>query len=465
MSRSLTHIVVVGDALLDVDVDGSVNRICPDAPVPVFDESLATSRPGGAALAATLSARAGARVTLVTAIGHDDAGATLLHLLDREGMQVIDLRLSGTTPEKVRLRANGQSLLRVDRGGPEGVVGEAIADAVDIIGQASAVLVADYGRGTAALDPLCQALAAGHAPVVWDPHPRGGPPVPGSTVVTPSQAELFTAMPEGPGGPGLAACAERAQALVRRWDVGAVAATMGPAGALLARADGAPFVVPARRITAGDPCGAGDAFASAVVSALGSGVVLPEAIERATAIATDFVEAGGAAAFAVAGAEHPTPRSVSGPRVGLGGAGRAPDAADAPRVVATGGCFDLLHAGHVSLLESAAALGHRLVVLINSDRSVAHLKGPGRPIQSEADRRAVLMALACVDDVIIFGEDTPSEALDRLRPAIFVKGGDYAGVDLPEAAVLERWGGQIAIVPYLDGRSTTRLVQEARRGT
>ncbi|MCU1499222.1 MAG: RfaE bifunctional protein domain, partial [Acidimicrobiales bacterium] len=134
-------------------------------------------------------------------------------------------------------------------------------------------------------------------------------------------------------------------------------------------------------------------------------------------------------------------------------------------VVATGGCFDLLHAGHVSLLQSAASLGHRLVVLLNSDRSVGRLKGPDRPIQGEADRRAVLMALGCVDDVVIFDEDTPVSALERLQPELYVKGGDYTGVDLPEARVLERWGGQVVIVAYLEGRSTTRLLQEVRRGT
>ena len=132
-------------------------------------------------------------------------------------------------------------------------------------------------------------------------------------------------------------------------------------------------------------------------------------------------------------------------------------------VVATGGCFDLLHAGHVSLLNAARSLGDRLVVLLNSDRSVARLKGPDRPIQSEDDRREVLLALGCVDDVVIFDEDTPVAALERLRPQVWVKGGDYSGLDLPESAVLSRWGGQAVTVPYLSGRSTTRLIMEARR--
>ena len=129
-------------------------------------------------------------------------------------------------------------------------------------------------------------------------------------------------------------------------------------------------------------------------------------------------------------------------------------------VVATGGCFDLLHAGHVAMLRAARGLGDCLVVLLNSDRSVRRLKGPDRPLQTEADRREVLAALGFVDDVIVFDEDTPVAALQALRPDVFVKGADYRTEDLPEAAVLAEWGGEAVVVPYLGGRSTTRLVEE-----
>jgi rfaE bifunctional protein nucleotidyltransferase chain/domain len=129
-------------------------------------------------------------------------------------------------------------------------------------------------------------------------------------------------------------------------------------------------------------------------------------------------------------------------------------------VVATGGCFDVLHAGHVRLLAEARSLGDCLVVCLNSDASVRRLKGPGRPRSSQSDRAAVLLALSSVDAVAVFDEDTPAEVLDRLRPDVWVKGGDYAGTELPEAGVLARWGGQAVVLPYLAGRSTTRLLQE-----
>jgi rfaE bifunctional protein nucleotidyltransferase chain/domain len=131
------------------------------------------------------------------------------------------------------------------------------------------------------------------------------------------------------------------------------------------------------------------------------------------------------------------------------------------RVVFTNGCFDLLHPGHIRTLEAARALGDCLVVCLNSDASVRRLKGAGRPVVNEADRAAVLRALRCVDAVLVFDEDTPAAALDRLRPAVWAKGGDYAGRELPEAAVLEGWGGQAVVLPFVDGKSSTRLIEEA----
>jgi rfaE bifunctional protein nucleotidyltransferase chain/domain len=132
-------------------------------------------------------------------------------------------------------------------------------------------------------------------------------------------------------------------------------------------------------------------------------------------------------------------------------------------VVAAGGCFDLLHAGHVSLLEAARRLGDCLVVCLNSDASVRRLKGPGRPLVQEHDRAAVLASLRCVDAVVSFDEDTPEALLSRLRPDVFAKGGDYAVARLPEARLLESWGGQAVVLPFLEGRSSSRLMEEATR--
>jgi rfaE bifunctional protein nucleotidyltransferase chain/domain len=131
-------------------------------------------------------------------------------------------------------------------------------------------------------------------------------------------------------------------------------------------------------------------------------------------------------------------------------------------VVATGGCFDLVHAGHVETLEAARSLGDCLVVCLNSDASVRRLKGPSRPLVDQADRRRVLSSLSCVDAVVVFDEDSPDRILAELKPDIWVKGGDYSAEQLPEREVLAQWGGQAVTVPYLTGRSTTQLVETAR---
>jgi D-beta-D-heptose 7-phosphate kinase / D-beta-D-heptose 1-phosphate adenosyltransferase len=131
-------------------------------------------------------------------------------------------------------------------------------------------------------------------------------------------------------------------------------------------------------------------------------------------------------------------------------------------VVATGGCFDILHAGHVSCLEAARGLGDALVVLLNSDESVRRLKGPGRPVQSAADRARVLQGLSCVDAVVVFEDDTPQRVLAMLRPDVWAKGGDYEGADLAESDLVRSWGGRVVLLPYLSGRSTTAILADVR---
>ncbi|UMG93649.1 D-glycero-beta-D-manno-heptose 1-phosphate adenylyltransferase [Nocardioides sp. TF02-7] len=252
--------------------------------------------------------------------------------------------------------------------------------------------------------------------------------------------------PVSPPSPPLGA------ALVDHWSARAVSVTLGRRGALLSRGDEPPVVVPPALTAAdGDPCGAGDCFAATAALALAGGAVVPEAVEAAVHAAARFVHAGGASALEPAAGYADTAGSVVDRVRAAGGT-----------VVATGGCFDLLHAGHVETLRAARSLGDCLVVLLNSDDSVRRLKGPERPIVPQADRARVLEALDPVDAVVVFDEQTPVEAIRRLRPDVWAKGGDYSVQQLPEAEVLAEWGGQTVVLPYLDGRSTTRLVAEAR---
>ncbi|MDG4758823.1 PfkB family carbohydrate kinase [Micromonospora sp. WMMD710] len=464
-------VVVVGDTLLDRDVEGVVNRLCPDSPVPVLDETAATDRPGGAGLAAVFAAAQGAEVVLVTALADDAGGARLSALLAAAGVLVYPLPLSGATPEKIRLRARGRVLLRHDRGGVPGEPGQPSDEVLRVIGAASAVLVSDYGRGVARQPALRDALAATRAPVVWDPHPRGPAAVPGVHLATPNESEVRELVPALPGTSRLAAASRGAQGLRRRWRAGAVAVTLGGDGALLCHAGSTPLVVPTPGSAEGDTCGAGDRFAAAASLALAQGALVSEAVQVAVAEASAYVAGGGVAAALpppVGTRREPVRAGLAGPggdRVGIApvAALLAEVRAAGGTVVATGGCFDLLHAGHVATLQAARQLGDCLIVCLNSDASVAGLKGPDRPVMSEGDRARLLAALSCVDAVMIFDEPTPEAALSWLRPDIWVKGGDYAtgGGDttsLPEAEVLRRWGGNTVVVPYLDGRSTTDMI-------
>ncbi|WP_448316285.1 D-glycero-beta-D-manno-heptose 1-phosphate adenylyltransferase [Streptomyces sp. CO7] len=464
-------LVVVGDALLDRDLAGTADRLAPDAPVPVIADCAERLRPGGAALAAYLAAQDGRPVTLITGLGDDPAARRLRRLLE-PAVRVIALPVTGPLPEKTRLLAEHRPVARVDRG--DGRAAGATEEAREAIRSAHAVLVSDYGRGAA--EALRDTLAE-RPPEVWDPHPRGATPVPGTRLVTPAEKEARQ-FAEGGAGEDLRTVSRGAAALVRAWQAAAVVVTLGARGALLSYGDN-PLLFPAPTAHAGDPCGAGDRFAATAAGHLADGALVEEAVARAVCAATEFVATGAAGALGLAAAEAAAPAHAdagdAAPRV----RGRAPRRL-APRageedpcalagkvraaggtVVAAGGCFDLLHAGHVGLLEEARRLGDCLVVCVNSDTSVRRRKGDGRPVNPLADRVRVLKALACVDAVAVFDEDTPEQLLARLRPDVWVKGGDYAGADLPEAALLEEWGGQAVLLPYLDGRSSTRLAARA----
>jgi len=462
------RLLVIGDALLDRDVEGRVERLAPDAPVPVLDERAVSTRPGGAGLAAALAARNGRPVTLLTALAADGAGNELARLLLDSGVDLIDLGLAGATPEKIRLLRSGKPLLRLDRGGRgSSIDGAAAATALcAALREADGVLVSDYGRGVAANAHVRAALAARSEglPLAWDPHPRGLPPLAGATLATPNRAEAV-ACAGGEGQAGEEELGELAKELARRWKVERVAITLGEDGALLSAAAGGPPLRVRCATAAGDPCGAGDMFAAEAAARLADGHGPKEAVTSAVAAATRFVSGGegGAARISLL---DPAPRP--GGRNG----GSIPDSlakalalADRVRraggtVSATGGCFDLLHLGHVRCLEAAARLGDCLIVLLNSDRSASALKGADRPLVGELERAATLRALACVDEVAIFDGPTPVEALRLLQPDVWAKGGDYDVDELPEGREVRSWGGRVAILPYLEGRSTTRLIEE-----
>jgi D-beta-D-heptose 7-phosphate kinase/D-beta-D-heptose 1-phosphate adenosyltransferase len=465
------RIVVVGDVMLDVDLSGEATRLSPDAPVPVVDVSGVKRRAGGAGLVARMLARDNWPVTLVTVLGDDDAGRQLEAQLS--GVRLVSGPSGYPSPVKTRVRAGSHPVVRFDQGCEKTPVPEVTPAMLRAVERAGVIIVADYGRGLAANPQVRELLArlADEVPIVWDPHSAGPDPVPGVAVVTPNLAEAQKAVQsrgrretrqetrlqpvnvqDAAGDSAIDPAAAAGAILLEEWGSQAVLVTKGEQGAVLCRNGRTPEAVPAPRVEAGDPCGAGDRLAASLAVHLLAGRELDEAAELAVHDAADFLASGGVSALPDAEEPVPAQPRVSDPLLlaravrGSGG-----------KVVATGGCFDLLHAGHVRSLAAARELGDCLIVCLNSDDSVRRLKGPERPIIGQHDRAELLLAMECVDAVMVFDEDTPEAALERLRPDIWVKGGDYKGASLPEAALVESWGGRCVTVPYHPARSTTGL--------
>ncbi|ASO19597.1 rfaE bifunctional protein nucleotidyltransferase chain/domain [Actinoalloteichus hoggarensis] len=477
-------LVVLGDVMLDVDVDGTVDRLCPGTPAAVVDVRRELRRPGGAGLAALLAARSTDEVLLITAVADDETGRALLDLLSSE-LTVLSVALRGTTVRKTRVLVGGQSLVRLDTGDGTADPAPVDAEVERALRSAGAILVADYGGGVAGHPDVRRALTelAPTVPIVWDPHPRGPAPTRGARLISPNLSEARLFHRPGPAAPGSGRDAvardaagpdvvELAANLRDDWLAHSVAVTTGEAGAVLAdgrRVRTVPVPVDARITSSAEPdtCGAGDCFAATVSANLLAGATVAEAVSDAVAAAARFIVAGGACTLSVpvdpaVPVDPVVPTRPTPPRLGSAFDVAAGIRAEGGRVVATGGCFDLLHPGHVSLLRQARALGDALIVCLNSDDSVRRLKGLGRPILPARDRARLLTELASVDAVAIFDEPSPVALLERLRPDVWVKGGDYAGAPLPESEVVHRHGGETVLIPTVHGYSTSRLVAAAQ---
>ncbi|MCZ2403145.1 bifunctional heptose 7-phosphate kinase/heptose 1-phosphate adenyltransferase [Paenarthrobacter sp. Z7-10] len=473
------NIVVVGDVLLDVDMNGNAERLCPDAPVPVVDVTHVDRRAGGAGLVARMLARDGEQVRLVTVLSDDGAGASVRESL--AGIDVVPGPSGAPTPVKTRIRVQGQPVVRFDEGCAPAHVPAISAAMISAVQDADVLLVSDYGRGLTANPELRQLLElrARQVPVVWDPHPSGAAPVPGVAAVTPNRSEARrAAVAGGPyavdapptgsvAGPvdgaadamvdgaaeGTAGAARDGTVLLRRWKAMAMVVTLGERGAMvLAGDDALPYMVPAPQVHLNDPCGAGDRFAASLAVQLGRGVELHSAADTAVREAAAFLADGGVQSLL----QPVQPRQLHSNGIDALRIARQTRERGGT-VVATGGCFDLLHAGHSRTLSAARALGDCLIVCLNSDDSTRRLKGDGRPIIGQLERAELLLSLECVDAVLVFDEDSPNACLERLRPDLWVKGGDYTIGQLPEAELVSSWGGQTLTVPYYPAHSTSQL--------
>ncbi|MBI4828065.1 MAG: D-glycero-beta-D-manno-heptose 1-phosphate adenylyltransferase [Nitrospinae bacterium] len=460
--------LVVGDVILDRYLEGHVERISPEAPAPVFESRGEREVAGGAANVAANVAALGARAALVGVTGRDADAARLRALLAGQGISPRGLVAdpSRVTTRKTRLMAQRQQMLRVDRETRESApraAGERMLAAIRLeLPRVGGVIVSDYGKGALPewllkeLFALCR--KAGKETIV-DPKGADYARYRGAAMITPNRAE--------------AAAAARME-IVREEDYEKAAArlfeitgarrlviTRGPEGMSVFDGPGKPGLrLAAEALEVFDVSGAGDTVIAALGVALFSGVELEAAARIANVAAA--IEVGHLGAWAVSRQEIMDRLDGGAPRKIMDRAQVAAFAkaarARGEAVVFTNGCFDLLHAGHIKLLRQARAFGDRLIVGLNTDRSVRRLKGPGRPALSEDDRAEILAALDCVDAVSLFDEPTPLKLIRAALPDVLVKGGDYTVDAVVGREVVEKRGGRVELVRLVEGRSTTGLI-------
>lgn len=467
------RLVVIGEAMLDSYLHGSADRICREAPVPIVSVGGRRDAPGGAANTAVNAAELGAHVRFLSAVGDDRDGRLLRRALLERGVPADDVLTdrSRETLSKNRVVADGQILLRFDRGTTDPISERAEAELIERLTEAwldaDAVVVSDYAYGIltpAVIDATKRLQSERPTVLVSDAkYPERFREV-GITAATPNFAEAARALGLGDVGDRRVE-AIMAHAGVLRALTGArlVVVTLDADGAILLERDRDPYRTYARPTGSSRTAGAGDTFTAALAAALGAGADAVAAVELASAAASAVVGSDGTTtcsgarltALLVAADRVVRDRDAA---VALAEAYRA----DGRTVVFTNGCFDLLHRGHVAYLSQAKALGDVLIVGLNSDESVRRLKGPERPINRLEDRAQVLAALSCVDHIVPFTEETPVALIERLRPDVYVKGGDYTESMLPEGHVVRRAGGRVEILAYVEDTSTTGIIEQIR---
>lgn len=473
-------VVVVGDAMLDRYVFGEVSRVSPEAPIPVLKVLTEEERAGGAASVALNAAVLGARTRLVGYRGDDEAGRSLVGLLGKQGVDASGLVATAARPTTLKTRMvaagrshrNRQQVVRVDR---EDASAYAAGDEKRLLAAydkalrgAAGVIVSDYAKGVVsaavARHVIDRARAAG-VPVVVDPKGSDYAKYRGATAVTPNRAETAQATGIEPRDAKTTLAAGRS--LLEAAGVDAAVVTLDKDGIALVERSGHEELVPTTPREVFDVTGAGDVVIATLGVALADGRSLADAVHLANVAAGVEVAKVGAVPvtrdeiLAALGASDGRRHCV----LPLDALLRelATLRAQGRSVVFTNGCFDLLHAGHVRYLAFAKREGDVLVVGLNSDASVRRLKGAGRPVNPQDDRAEVLAALESVDFVTVFDEDTPARLVEAVLPDVLVKGQDWADKGVVGREVVEASGGRVVLAPLLEGRSTTAMVERARR--
>jgi D-beta-D-heptose 7-phosphate kinase/D-beta-D-heptose 1-phosphate adenosyltransferase len=460
-------VLVVGDLMLDRYWHGDTSRISPEAPVPVVKVEQIEERAGGAGNVALNVAALGGSASLIGLTGHDEAADALARTLLQAGVACHFERLAGfPTITKLRVLSRHQQLIRLDfEDGFPGCDSAGLLQRFrDNVQAAGVVVLSDYSKGTLreARQLIALARAAGK-PVVVDPKGVDFEPYRGATVITPNMHEFEAVVGHCANDAELVS---RGEALRERLELEALLITRSEKGMTLLQRGEAPLHIPTRAREVYDVTGAGDTVVSVLAAALAAGDTLCEATVLANLAAGVVVGKLGTASVSVpelrrALREHDEMEQgvVSEEKlIALVQEAKA----HGESVVMTNGCFDILHAGHVTYLEEAARLGNRLIVAVNDDASVKRIKGEERPVNTQARRMRVLAALSCVDWVVGFDEDTPTRLICTVAPDILVKGGDNDPNNIPGGDCVRENGGQVMVMSFVDGCSTTSIIGAIR---
>ena len=467
------RIVCIGDVMLDRFVYGQVTRISPEAPVPIMRRTREAAMPGGAGNVGRNLSTLGLRTALIGVVGDDPEGRQLAELLGRIDGVEADLIVMRDRPTtlKTRFVAGGQQLLRVDAEDTRAIDLTTESDIVmsleDAAKDASLIILSDYAKGAITDNVIAAAIAAGRAhgiPVIADPKGLDFARYGEVDLLKPNAMELGQAI-------GLAVETDRdaTEALAKAMDLlpaRAIVVTRAAKGMSFVQRDEAVMHRSGEAREVYDVSGAGDTSIAALALGLAAGGSLAEAVELA--IAASGIAVGKSGTATVSANELNTALQMG---LRNGGVSHVPLETLVGQVEVwrdtnltvgfTNGCFDILHPGHLRVLEEAKARCGRLVVGLNSDASVKRLKGPNRPVNDEASRARVLSGLSAVDAVVVFDEDTPKALIDALQPDLLVKGGDYSIETIVGADVVLARGGTVHIVPLVDGQSTTAAIERA----
>lgn len=458
------NVTVIGDVMLDRFWSGGSRRISPEAPVPVVNVMSQEDRAGGAGNVAVNLAHLGIDVSLVGLCGEDDHARALRTCVEATGVRWNVMPCGGETIVKLRVLSRNQQLLRMDFESPLASYGNDlfVGYARQHLADADLVVFSDYAKGSLSMvDRLLEVCREMGKPTLVDPKGLDFERYRGATVLTPNLAELEAIV--GPCNDETALL-EKTETLRVSLDVQAILVTRSEAGMTLIQAGSPPQHLAASAREVYDVTGAGDTVIAVMAGCLSAGLPLSESARFANQAAGIVVAKLGTASVTPAElraipTSEPRPSNKTGVMSESDLLVEIEQAKlTGQRVVMTNGCFDILHPGHVSYLQQASAQGDLLVVAVNDDDSVRRLKGPSRPVNPTADRMAILAALACVEFVVPFSEDTPARLIEAVAPDVLVKGGDYKVEEIAgHESVLAR-GGRVITLDFVEGHSTSGML-------